>query len=80
MINSHIYLSFSGHYCPSGSSIPDLYPCEAGYYCVEGSADHVQCESGHYQDEVQSDTCKTCPAGTTIMLRKYAAFIYDYIA
>ena len=52
-----------GYYCPAGQSVgtPSLYVCPRGQRCTAGSGSPTKCESGFYQDELQQDTCKTCP-------------------
>ena len=58
-------LCSSGYYCPPGQnmSTPQEYQCSPGHYCEEGATVEVRCPSGFYQDEVEQDTCKLCPAG-----------------
>ena len=51
------------YYCPAGESIDKRLSCTKGHFCREGSPQPVHCPSGTYQDELQQDYCKTCPAG-----------------
>ena len=57
---------FTGYYCPIGQSIMNPFPCEAGYYCEDGSPDQVECPSGTYQDETTQSSCKVCNEGILI--------------
>ena len=50
-------------YCSQGQSNDRPNDCFKGHYCPEGSPAPVVCESGFYQDETQTDSCKLCPGG-----------------
>lgn len=52
-----------GFYCESGQDNPNAAQCTKGHYCERGSPAPVKCKSGTYQDEVQKEDCKVCPAG-----------------
>ena len=43
---------------------PVSYKCPKGYVCTNNAKDPIACETGTYQDEEGSTTCKTCPSGT----------------
>ncbi|KAH3841623.1 hypothetical protein DPMN_115096 [Dreissena polymorpha] len=55
----------AGYYCPAGqsSATPANYTCPTGSYCPNGSATHIQCSPGTYQDESGQTACKACPIG-----------------
>lgn len=50
-------------YCPPGERLDKQNSCTKGHFCEEGSPAPVKCPSGTYQDEIQQDSCKLCPAG-----------------
>ena len=56
-----------GHYCPSGSALPDAYACAAGtyntYYNSSSSADCISCIQGYYCLAGASKPLP-CPPGT----------------
>jgi hypothetical protein len=45
---NHHATSPTNHHCVSGSYQSDMFECEAGYYCPEGSVIMTACPIGTY--------------------------------
>lgn len=53
------------YYCPGGqdTGTPIGLECPEGHYCPGGSGAPRRCESGKFQNEKKTSSCKICPEG-----------------
>ena len=62
-----------GYACQNENANNGAVACPAGTYSPGLAASCLPCNVGTYQDTVASSTCKTCPAGLTVLQSKQAS-------